>query len=95
MQEKFDVWNILGTTGLIGTLIGLGQLFASGEKLTWGIVIGRAMISAGLAMSATAAIAFVPDIHPIAIYGIGAALVSLGTSGIERMFQIWTGKTKG
>lgn len=73
--------------GVIGLTIGIGQLLASGEVLTWRIVIGRALSTGGIAMGAGAVLVWVPELSLIGQMGVAAALASLGTSGLERMFQ--------
>lgn len=70
-----------------GVMIGVGQLLASGEVLTARIVIGRALSTGGIAMAAGAVLVWVPDLPMIGQVGVAAALASLGTSGLERMFQ--------
>lgn len=72
---------------LIGVSIGLGQLLNSSEKLTARLIIGRALSTGGLSMAAGLAIVLVPDLPLVAQLGAAAALASLGTSGLERMFQ--------
>jgi hypothetical protein len=72
---------------LIGISIGLGQLLTSGEVLTWRIIIGRALSTGGIAMAAGTALVWVPDLPLLGQMGIAAALASLGTSGLERLFQ--------
>lgn len=76
----------------IGALVGLGQLLASKEILTKRIVIGRMLSSAGLGASAAAIIAIIPGLSLAAQFGIAAAIASLGTSGLERLFQKWIDK---
>lgn len=72
---------------LVGISIGLGQLLASGEALTARIIIGRALSTGGIAMAAGAVLVWVPDVPMLGQIGIAAALASLGTSGLERLFQ--------
>ncbi len=72
---------------IIGISIGLGKLLASEERLTPRIVIGRALSTGGLAMAAGLALAWMPDLPLIAQMGLAATLASLGTSGLERVFQ--------
>lgn len=72
---------------LIGTLTGLGQLLASKEVLTWRIVAGRCLSTAGIAMAAGVVLLVVPGLPLIAQIGVAAALASLGTSGLERLIQ--------
>jgi len=72
---------------LVGISIGLGQLLASGEVLTARIIIGRALSTGGIAMAAGAVLVWVPDVPMLGQIGIAAALASLGTSGLERLFQ--------
>ena len=71
----------------VGILIGIGHLLASKEVLTPRIIVGRAISTGGLALGAGAALAWMPELPVVAQVGIAAALASLGTSGLERMFQ--------
>lgn len=91
MPEKLLSWweqiaNAL-LFGLVGISIGVGQLLASNEVLTWRIVIGRALSTGGIAMASGAALVWVPDLPLLGQIGVAAALASLGTSGLERLFQ--------
>jgi len=70
-----------------GVAVGIGQLLHSKEPLSWRIVLGRAMSSGGLGMAAGAALSWAPDLPFGAQLGIAAALASLGTSGLERIFS--------
>lgn len=72
---------------LIGLMIGLGQLLGSKERLTWRIVVGRCLSSAGLATAAGAALLAFPGMGTLEQIGVAAALASLGTSGLERLIQ--------
>lgn len=72
---------------LIGMLTGLGQLLASKEVLTWRIIVGRCLSTAGIAMAAGVVLLVVPGLPLIAQIGVAAALASLGTSGLERLIQ--------
>ena len=72
---------------LVGISIGLGQLLASGEALTARIIIGRSLSTGGIAMAAGAVLVWVPDVPMLGQIGVAAALASLGTSGLERLFQ--------
>ena len=61
--------------GAIGVLAGLGQLMASKERLTWRIVIGRCLSSAGIATAAGVVLIAMPNLSPLAQIGlaVGAA----------------------
>lgn len=72
---------------LVGIVIGIGQLLASQEVLTPRIIIGRALSTSGIAMAAGSALVWIPDLPLLGQLGIAAALASLGTSGLERIFQ--------
>jgi hypothetical protein len=71
----------------VGMAIGLGQLMASNEVLTVRIIVGRALSTAGIATAAGAVLVLVPDLPLIGQIGVAAGLASLGTSGLERLFQ--------
>lgn len=72
---------------VVGIAIGLGQLLASNERLTLRIIVGRAMSTGGLAMAAGVVLIWVPGLPLAGQIGFAAALASLGTSGLERVFQ--------
>jgi len=77
-----------------GVAAGIGQLLHSREPLRWRIVVGRAMSSGGLGMAAAAALSWAPDLPFAAQLGLAAALASLGTSGLERIFSRFIGGPK-
>lgn len=84
-----DASKVVGTFGVVGLLIGVGQLLASKEVLTKRIVVGRALSSAGLGAASTSILILVPDIPLAAQFGFAALCASLGTSALERLFQRW------
>lgn len=69
----------------VGAAIGLGQLLASDAPLSWRVLIGRALVSGGLGMAAGVALLAFDAVPPVALFGVAAALASMGTSAIERM----------
>ncbi len=80
-------FSLLGWLAGIGAAIGLGQLLLSDEPITWRRVVGRALVTGGLALGAAAALVWIPGLPFPALAGIAAATASLGTSGLERLFQ--------
>lgn len=91
MNDNTDVARLLAQLGLLGAIIGLGQLLASKEVLTLRIVIGRALSSAGLAAAAASVLTWLPELPLAAVLGLAAALASLGTSGLEKLLQRFMG----
>lgn len=78
----------------LGAFIGMGQLLASQERVTLRLALGRAISVGGL--SAAAGVVWL--LHPNTPFGVqvsvAAALASLGTSGLERIFQRLLGLNK-
>lgn len=72
---------------LVGIVIGLGQLLSSNERLTTRLLLGRALSTGGLAMAAGVVLVWVPELSMPGQLGVAAGLASLGTSGLERVFQ--------
>lgn len=72
---------------LVGISIGVGQLLASKEELNWRIIIGRSLSTGGIAMGAGAVLVWVPELNLLGQIGVSAVLASLGTSGLEKVFQ--------
>ena len=86
-----DHYKELGGLVLLGAVIGLGQLLASGERITVRLAIGRALCSGGLGGAASSALVVWPDLPPAALLGIACAIASLGTSLIESIFARMAG----
>ena len=91
-MDETDFWQKLGVLGLFGLLAGLGTLLASKETLTMRIVIGRAISSFTLGVAAASVLTLMPGLSFYAQVGVACVFASLGTSGLERMFQLWRGK---
>ena len=72
---------------LVGIVIGFGQLLSSNERLTFRLLLGRALSTGGLAMAAGVVLVWVPELSMAGQMGVAAGLASLGTSGLERAFQ--------
>lgn len=78
----------LAWLAVAGAAIGLGQLLASEERLTWRIVVGRALSSAALGASSTLVLIWFPALPMFVLVGIACTVASLGTSGLERVVQL-------
>lgn len=72
---------------VVGIFFTVGQLLLSKEVLTVRIVIGRCMVTAGVAMAAGMVLLIFPGAPLIAQIGVAAALGALGTSLLERLIQ--------
>lgn len=82
----------LGVLAALGAAVGLGQLLASGEKITKRLLFGRTLVSAGLGATAAVPLAWLPEMPVAATFGLACALVTLGVAGIERLAQRFFGK---
>jgi len=78
---------LLGALALAGTLVAVGKLLSSEEKLKPRQVLGRMLTSAMLGLVAASAVAFLPGLSFVAQVGLACALASLGTSALESMFN--------
>jgi len=78
---------LLASLGLTAAFIGIGQLLASGEKITVRVVFARSILSGALGLSVAAMNIVLPDISFAASVGLACVLASLGTSALERLFQ--------
>ena len=76
IDTAFFAWS-----SILGALIGLGQILDSAEKLSWRIVVGRALVSAGLASMAPVLLVWLPQMPRMAEFAFAAlVLVSLPLS---------------
>ena len=91
--EEQQVTKTVAVLGLAGFIAGLGTLLASKEQLTVRIVIGRAVTSIALGVTSSLSILWYPDITLETKIAIACGIASLGTSGLERLYQkFWNRK---
>lgn len=83
IDPKNNPEGFLATLAAIGVFVGLGKVLASTESLTFRLVAGRCITSAGIGAAAGATTLMFPSADPIVMYGVAAALASLGTSAVE------------
>lgn len=86
-------WDFISAAGGMGALIGIGQLLDSGETLTWRIVAGRAMVSAGFASCAPLILVWLPHLPVTVEFAFAALLASLGTSGLQLLIAKLIGRS--
>lgn len=89
-REQLSHAALFGTVGLV---IAIGQLLASQERLTPRIIVGRALATGGIAMGAGTILIWMPELSLVGQVGVAATLASLGTSGLEKLFQRWLGRS--
>lgn len=75
----------IATLIALGAAVGLGQLLASGERITARLLMGRTITAGGLGAVASVPLAWMPDTPTAAIYGLACAMVTLGVAGIEKI----------
>jgi hypothetical protein len=85
--EEQQVTKTVAVLGLAGFIAGLGTLLASNEKLTIRIVLGRAISSVALGVTSSITLLWYPDITIETKIAIACLIASLGTSGLERLYQ--------
>ncbi len=68
---------------VIGAAIGFAKLLVSDEKLSWRLAIGRKILGSATSTIAGAVVLQIPDIEPLALIAIAAALGILGSTFIE------------
>jgi hypothetical protein len=68
---------------IMGAVIALGKMLNSDEPITARLVLGRVIVGSALSLLAGVALYVVPDIHPLALAGIGSGLGILGLNGVE------------
>jgi hypothetical protein len=87
MQKGGFDFSFFEWAAVLGLLIGVGQVLDSDERLTWRVVAGRGLVSAGLAAIAPVALIWLPDMPRIAQFALAAAFASLGTSGLQVLMR--------
>ncbi len=90
-EEQEVIW-FAGALAVMGAIIGLGKLLQSREPITFRLAVGRAIVTAGLAVGAFTLLAFIPDAPKQLIAGVAVIMASLGESGIETLIRVKLGK---
>jgi hypothetical protein len=85
-HDKID-FSFFAWSSVLGALIGLGQLLDSAERLSWRVVVGRALVSAGVASTAPALLMWFPQMPRMAEFAFAAMLASLGTSALQSIVK--------
>ena len=75
------------TLAIMGALIALGKMLTSNEPITARLILGRVIVGSALSLAAGVALYFVPDIHPLALAGIGSALGIAVLNGSEVLLR--------
>lgn len=91
MQLDEHEKNVLALA-VIGAILGLGKLLADGERVRPRLVVGRAIVGAGLSMSAGAVLTAFPDLSPTGLVGIASLFGILGQNALEAVVQKFVGR---
>jgi hypothetical protein len=76
----------------IGAAVGVAQVLMSKDPVTVRSTVGKAIANAVLAVSAAATLAVVPGLNPFVLTGISALVATLGTEGLQKLFQKYVNK---
>lgn len=87
VTEQVEHWKLLAGLAAAGAILGVGKLLASDERLSLRLVLGRAIVSGGLAVGAGSILAFIEGLHVLALCGFAAVCAVLGEQFIERIIQ--------
>ncbi|AOK00341.1 phage holin family protein [Burkholderia vietnamiensis] len=72
---------------IMGALIGIAKLLVSSERLTFRVIVGRALLGSATSMVAGIALLQIPNLDPLALLGIGSALGIVGSQYIEILLR--------
>lgn len=76
---------------VIGAMIGIAKLLLSPDVLTWRLILGRAIVTAALAMGAFIGLLWIPDANPVVIVGVACVIASMGEQGLEKVLNKYFG----
>lgn len=83
LHPQHNPEGFIAALAAVGAFIGIGKVLSSTEPLTFRLVAGRALTSAGLGACAGGITLVFPSADPMVTYGAAALLASLGTSFLE------------
>lgn len=91
MNDDLSLREMLVLLAVIGLLVGFGKLLASNEKFSWRLAVGRAIVSAGLAIAAGSLLAFIPGLSQLGVIGLAAASAVFGEQFLEKLLHAKAG----
>lgn len=91
MKNDNEMAAIALIVAAIGALIGIAKLLLSSEVLTWRLFLGRAIVTAALAMGAFIGLIWIPDTDAVVIVGIACLIASMGEQGLEKILNRYLG----
>lgn len=86
MTHSDILFTLLGLV-IVGVLVGLGQGLSHVPPLTTRQIIGKALTSIGVAVTAVLAYKLDPSLNPLLIIGAGALLSVLGSGILEAIVR--------
>lgn len=78
---------VLTGVAALGAGLGIGQVLASGNPVTWKLVVGRAIVTSGLAVGGLSVLVLIPALGTVGQIGVAMAVASIGTSGLEALLK--------
>jgi hypothetical protein len=85
--------NLIGLVS-IGAVIGVGKLLTSSEKLTFRLILGRAILGSATSMIAGVVLIQIPAISELSLLGVGSALGIVGSQYIEKTLRKYMAKVE-
>ena len=68
---------------LMGVVIAMAKVLASTEKLTWRIILSRALLNGFTTLGAGGVLIWISDLNTLGVLGLGAFLGTLGSQFVE------------
>lgn len=85
---------LVGILCLIGIVVGLGHALSSKSPLPPRRIVGKVLMSTGVAVTAAAVYYFKPGTDPLVVIAIGAGLSVMGSGWLEEFVRSRTGTKK-
>lgn len=94
MREQFDAWTQGASLFAIGLMIGVVQVASSAEMVPLRRAVAHAVMTGGLAMSASAIRVWFPEADMFTLLGVAAMIASLGATAIQNLLVKMIGRGK-
>jgi len=78
---------LASTLAGVGVIVALAKMLTTDERLTWRVVLGRAILSGALGLAAGAVVIFIPEVSFMGQVALACILTSLGESALFPFFQ--------
>ncbi len=86
-MDEIKTLKILLSLAVIGSVVAIGKILQSGEKIPFWQALGRVILGGAMGMGSAAILQVYPNMSMVVLGGISSAISVLGVDGVIMVFK--------